>query len=378
MSLKATSSQHIPALDGLRGIAILLVLVWHVAPPFQSFFPGWSGVDLFFVISGYLITGRLLATKGRPHYLSGFFRNRALRILPLYYAVVIGFLLAVHLFVQQKNLPEFSFYTQHWKSYLLFLQNWPLVFSGLPRNPSLAHLWSLAIEEQFYLVWPLVILLMPFPRASFRIFTGLVIVIMTARTICYLNYPSSHTANYFNTFFRVDSLIIGALLCQLHAEGAKIPVKIARILTLALMALIIAGNVLVKSVDLASPFNGTIGYTLLALLFACVIHLCVMPGNGAMARFFEHPFLRYCGKISYGLYILHYPIIHTLGTKILYWGITRWPGHDNLAMTLSMTACLLLSFALATLSFRYFESFFLQLKSHPTPSQPAQQGPAIS
>jgi len=336
MSVKATSSRHIPALDGLRGIAILLVLVWHIAPPLQSFFPGWSGVDLFFVISGYLITGRLLATKGRPHYLSGFFRNRALRILPLYYAVVIGFLFAVHLFVQQKNLPEFSFYTQHWKSYLLFLQNWPLVFSGLPPNPSLVHLWSLAIEEQFYLVWPLAILLIPSSRASFRIFTGLVIVIITARTICYLSYPSSHQANYFNTFFRIDSLIIGALLCQLHAAGVKIPVKIARILALALLALIIAGNVLVKSVDLASPFNGTVGY------------------------------------------ILHYPIIHTIGTKIVYWGLTRWPGHDNLAMTLSMTVCLLLSFALATFSFRYFESFFLRLKSHPAPSEPGQPGPAIS
>jgi peptidoglycan/LPS O-acetylase OafA/YrhL len=116
----------------------------------------------------------------------------------------------------------------------------------------------------------------------------------------------------------------------------EIPVKIARILALALLALIIAGNVLVKSVDLASPFNGTVGY------------------------------------------ILHYPIIHTIGTKIVYWGLTRWPGHDNLAMTLSMTVCLLLSFALATCSFRYFESFFLRLKSHPAPSEPDQPGPAIS
>jgi len=376
MNAKAIPSRHVPALDGLRGIAILLVLLWHSAPFTQSFLPGWSGVDLFFVLSGYLITGRLLGTKGRPHYFSGFFRNRALRILPLYYAVVTGFLLVVHLFVQPKNLPEFSLYTHHWQDFALFLQNWPIVFYGLPRNPSLAPLWSLAVEEQFYLVWPFVILLLPSPRASFRTFTCLIIIIMAARTICYLHYPSLHTSNYFNTFFRVDSLIIGALLCQLHTAGTKIPMQTARILALALLMLIITGNALAKSVDLTNLFNGTIGYTLFALLFACVMHLCILPGNRAMTRFFENPFLRFCGKISYGLYILHSPIIQTAGTKMVYWGISRWPGYDNLIMTLSMTICLLLTFALATLSFRYFESWFLQYKSRP--ARPAGVAPTHS
>jgi peptidoglycan/LPS O-acetylase OafA/YrhL len=378
MNPQGKPSGYIPALDGLRGMAILLVLLWHCIPLSQSFFPGWAGVDLFFVLSGYLITGRLLATKGRPGYLPNFYRNRALRILPLYYSVLIGFLIAVHLFVQKKNLPEFSFYTQHWQSFLLFLQNWPIVFSGLPRNPSLAHLWSLAVEEQFYLVWPFVILLIPSPRASFRVFACIIIIIMAARTICYLHYPSLHTANYFNTFFRVDSLIIGSLLYQLHAAGTKIPLQMARILALVLMTLIIAGNVLEKSVDLANPFNGTIGYTLFALLFACLMHLCIMPGNRAMTRFFEHLFLRFCGKISYGLYILHEPIVQSAGTKMSVWGITRWPEHAGLINTLSMTVCVLFSFLLATLSFRYFESLFLRLKSHPNPTESARPGPAIS
>jgi peptidoglycan/LPS O-acetylase OafA/YrhL len=378
MNPQGKLSAYIPALDGLRGMAILFILLWHCMPSSQDYFPGWSGVDLFFVLSGYLITRSLLATRDRPDYLSHFYRNRALRILPLYYLVVIGFLLAIHLFVQKKNLPEFSFYTQHWPSFLLFLQNWPVVISGVPRNPSLVHLWSLAIEEQFYLIWPFVILFIPSPRAILRVFACLIIVIMTTRTIVFLHYPSSQTPNYFNTFFRVDSLIVGALLCQLHVAGTKIPAQAVRILALVLLILIIAGNSLVKNVLPANPFNGTIGYTLFALLFACLLHICMMPGNRAITRLFEYPFLRFCGKISYGLYVLHYLIIQSPETKMLYWGMTRWPGHANLIFALSMTVSLLLSFLLATLSFYYFESFFLRLKSHSIPPEPARQDTAIS
>jgi peptidoglycan/LPS O-acetylase OafA/YrhL len=107
--------------------------------------------------------------------------------------------------------------------------------------------------------------------------------------------------------------------------------------------------------------------------------LAVSPGNGSIAAFLRLPFLRFCGKISYGLYILHEPIVQTLGTKMFFWGITRWPGHDNLSMTLSMTVCLLLSFSLAILSFRYFESWFLKYKSRPvSPTGPAPAHSTIS
>src|ERR1700743_1695759 len=124
MPMPGKLSQHIPALDGIRGLAILLVLAWHSIPTIHPFFPAWVGVDLFFVLSGYLITGRLLATKDRPGFFSRFYRNRALRILPLYYTVVIVFLAMVHFFVQEKTLPSFSLYTGHWKSFLFFTQNW--------------------------------------------------------------------------------------------------------------------------------------------------------------------------------------------------------------------------------------------------------------
>src|SRR6201999_1115975 len=95
-----TSPHRIASLDGLRGIAVLLVFTWHYLPATHSFFPGWTGVDLFFVLSGYLITQRLMATRQTPNYFSHFYRNRALRIFPLYYTFVIGFLLLAHFFVR--------------------------------------------------------------------------------------------------------------------------------------------------------------------------------------------------------------------------------------------------------------------------------------
>lgn len=357
--------RHIPALDGLRGLAILLVLSWHSMPVTHGFFPGWAGVDLFFVLSGYLITGKLLATKDGPNYFLNFYRNRALRILPLYYAVLFSFLAVVLLFVQKQHLAEFSIYTGHWKSFMLFTQNWTFIFVGYPKNISLAHFWSLAIEEQFYLAWPVVILLTKSPASRIKLFAALIILVMLVRTALYLFYPPSHFPDHFNTFLRADSLIAGALLYQLHHAGIKIDAGMVKRAALLLLILIVVG-LIATGVSPFTLFFGTVGYTVVALFFACVLHLIVVPGKNAPDRIFRWPFLRYCGKISYGLYILHLPIILLAGTKMTAWGTTRWPAGPGLVFAASMTICLLLAFLFSTLSFRWFESWFLRLKA-PSP-----------
>jgi peptidoglycan/LPS O-acetylase OafA/YrhL len=378
MNAKATSSRHIAALDGLRGVAIILVLLNHAVFVSARFFPGWSGVDLFFVLSGYLITGRLLATRDRPNYLANFYRNRALRILPLYYAVIIGFFLVVHLFVQKKNLPEFSVYIDHWKGFLVFTQNWTYIRYGFPKNRSLIPLWSLAVEEQFYLIWPLVVLAISSATARWKIFAGLIILILITRTAFCLYYPSSNSLNYYNTFFRADALLIGSLLCQLHNSNIKLNNGWMKLGALVLLTVFIAAGLILHNVNFDNPFYGTIGYTLLALFFACILHLAVVPGSGKIAGFLRLPFLRYCGKISYGLYLFHDPIIQAAGTKIYTWGNSRWPGHPDLIYSIAGAICVLPAFLLATLSFYYFESFFLRLKSHSIPPEPARQDTAIS
>jgi len=162
-----TAKARIGSLDGVRGIAILMVLAVHLelfqAVPFSRpiralFWAGWSGVDLFFVLSGFLITGILLDGFGAPGYFSRFYKRRALRIFPLYYLVCAALMVAT------PHLPgaEWSAIYPTWKgwlSYGLFLQNWWMPhFENTHRL--IGHLWSLGVEEQFYLVWPTCVFLL--------------------------------------------------------------------------------------------------------------------------------------------------------------------------------------------------------------------------
>ena len=163
---------HQPALDGIRGIAIIGVLLTHgmtVAPGLQDSFggrllaylltPGWVGVDLFFVLSGFLITGILLSTKQSRNYFTSFYARRCLRISPIYYLTLTGVLL-----VGTQSYWYSSMLPSLWGrkvSYFFYLQNiWPFMNHGT-LGGLLGHFWSLAVEEQFYLVWPILVLLVP-------------------------------------------------------------------------------------------------------------------------------------------------------------------------------------------------------------------------
>ncbi|HEY4337970.1 MAG TPA: acyltransferase [Puia sp.] len=356
----AGNARHIPALDGLRGAAILLVLLWHYFAFTQPYFPGWAGVDLFFVLSGYLITGRLLATKQQPHYFSRFYRNRILRIFPLYYTVVIAFLLVAHWGISAPNQPLFSYYTEHWKSFLVFTQNWTFIAHGRPDNLVLVPLWSIAVEEQFYLVWPLIIFCTRNPATRQKLFLAGIFLVLALRTAFYLANPPSGESAYYNTFFRLDGLLAGSLLCQWHAAGKTIRKPVAGIYILLLLCIIactLIGNVL--------PYNAffaTSGYTILALLFTAILHLAVQAGNNPLTRFLSNPILRFCGRISYCLYLIHVPVLLFIGTKLSILGAKRWPEQATTIHWLAILFSLALSFLLSYLSYRYFESVFLKLK----------------
>src|SRR5579872_2029724 len=226
--IPAGPQAHIPALDGLRGLAIAMVLIWHFCPLSQPYFPGWAGVDLFFVLSGYLITWRLVASRNLPHYFSRFYRNRALRILPLYYALVISFLVAIALFVRKVNQPTLNIYFDHWKSFLIFTQNWTFIRFGLPPDLSLVPLWSIAVEEQFYLIWPLLILFIPNTKFGVKTFPFVIILVLLARTAFHLFHPASGLSIYYNTFFRLDGFVMGSLIFLLNHARIQLPVKTIR------------------------------------------------------------------------------------------------------------------------------------------------------
>ena len=358
----ATPPHRVPALDGLRGLAVLLVIAYHYSGQAHLFFPGWAGVDLFFVLSGYLITQRLNATKGRPHYFSHFYRNRAVRILPLYYTLVLAFLLAIDLFVSAKNLPTLQFYPQHWKSFLIFTQNWTFARFGTPTDLSLVPLWSIAVEVQFYLCWPTLIYLVPNPKFSVKLFPILLLLVLLARSIFYLTHPASEYQVYFNSFFRMDGFLLGSLLCQIHQARITISAKLIKYGMAILLLIFATVAFLTKNTTPFNPFYSTIGYTLVAVFFTGLLHLVSQPATNALDIFFNHNFLRHCGRISYCLYLIHFPFLYVAYSRTLALAPAWWPSHLFLYRTTAICSALLLSFLLSTLSFRYFESRFLRLK----------------
>jgi peptidoglycan/LPS O-acetylase OafA/YrhL len=347
------------SLDGLRGIAILLVICWHMWP-YSIFFPGWAGVDLFFVLSGYLITGRLLATKGKPHFLSHFYRNRALRILPLYYTFLTGFLLLVRFFVSPGNLPLFEGYLIHWKSFFIFTQNWTFIRYQFPRDLSLGPLWSIAVEVQFYLIWPFVILLTPTPRSRLIVFQVLLAAVFISRIIYFLAFPDSRPSIYYNTFFRMDGFLMGSMLCQLHEMQKKLAAKhvVALLFFLAVIILAVPAATHERGFDkLFFPF---FDFALLALFFTLLLHLALQPEN--YLPFLKNKFLQLSGRISYCLYLVHFPLLSALWPRFDALGSRVWPGHEGFSYGLAVLSTFLLSYAIGLFSYRCFESYFLRLK----------------
>jgi peptidoglycan/LPS O-acetylase OafA/YrhL len=365
LAMSLHRSRRIPQLDGLRGLAILLVVCQHHFGFLRFFSFGWSGIDLFFVLSGYLITGRLLANQHAPGYFSHFYRNRALRILPLYYGTLIIFFIAVLFLVKKDSLPSLSFYTTHWKSFFLFTQNWTFIVYGVPATIVLLHFWSLAIEEQFYLVWPALVFLLT--KRSLRLIICLAIppVVIITRLVLYFSHPGDghRTAVdiLFNTFCRIDSFAIGALLCELHHARIKIPDWIVNLALAVSVAAITISLFIFGNLAPTNAFFATIGTTCIAMIAGALLHKS-LADLSLTARFFNTPILRFFGKISYGLYIIHFPIFLLLYSRIVNWGIANlhWKG---LAMQVSASVtCLLIALFLSVLSFRYYESFFLRLK----------------
>src|SRR3954466_4450020 len=212
---------HLPTLDGLRGIAILAVMIHHAAEFGQGNSPatavhqflhlGRHGVDLFFVLSGFLITGILLDSKGSPRYFSTFYARRTLRIFPLYYGVLLVVLVVLPLIVPQPPAAREVIADQGWlwlyASNILMAWRNRVLFNG--EHVYLSHFWSLAVEEQFYLVWPLVVLLVG-GRGLAWVCAACLPVALVVRGLT--TRGSEFSAAIFLTPCRVDSLAVGALV----------------------------------------------------------------------------------------------------------------------------------------------------------------------
>jgi peptidoglycan/LPS O-acetylase OafA/YrhL len=352
------SSNHVPALDGLRGLALLAVLFSHLA----DFLPdgagagnaiktamrgGWCGVDLFFVLSGFLITGILLDTKEAPNYFSSFYARRALRIFPLYYLVLTTTMLLAAL----TGRPAHAFPLMYDRIFYFFYLNnwWPLLHDTWHTN-IIGHFWSLAVEEQFYALWPLCILLIPNKKVIPVALCGMLLALLL-RIWIYLESGETRTM-IENTFTRMDALLMGALIAAL-VRDYQLLVRYRR--------LIYAVALICGSAALLGHLKGVVLFSLLAVLFGGVVLHAFEKGNAV----FNFQPLRMVGKYSYGMYVYHVPLIFfvrgLIGEQI---GLGKnWPGS-----WLFLLAMVMLTFAVAAISFNLFESRFLKLKRSFTPN----------
>ena len=373
------TGEPIPGLDGVRGLAILLVLAHNLNPfsgtgrPLERWIEydsnfGWVGVQLFFVLSGFLITGILLDTRGAPRYLRAFFARRVLRIFPLYYGVLVGGLLVLPALglAPSRLLADPDHRVWLW----VYLVNWAEPLGrGVAAFP---HFWSLAVEEQFYFAWPLVVRHAA-PRRLLAIAGGLMIAALAARIVVRAAGLGGEAA-YMFTVCRMDALAVGAAvaaLIRMPAAHAWLVDQRGRI-AVGAGALFVAGFVTTGGYARTGLPDQVYGYTILAVMFAALVVLVVLDherGRGRIGAIFSHRILRSFGTYSYGIYLFHQFINQLIGVPLLDRLLPHGTGiKAGIVYMLAVTAA---SYAIAFVSYHAYEKHFLALKRHFTPGQPA-------
>lgn len=358
---KNFSREYYPGLDGLRGIAILLVVFYHNFGFSNYFFFGWLGVDLFFVLSGFLITDLLLKTFNSPNYLKNFYAKRVLRIFPLYYFSLVLFLIILPLI---KNFPlDFSYYINNQWWFWAYLQNWLLILKD-PGNATTAlqHYWSLAVEEQFYLIWPWVILLVKKPKYLLALAGFLLLCVIGLRLTLWLMQVKD--LNYFGlyTFTRIDGICIGSMLAILYYMRSRFLNRNFTIVVFALAGLNFLFYFFNRENQFSYPYLAIIGYTTFAAMFSLLIHETVRGENKFINSVLGNPVLKFFGNISYGFYIFHWPVY-----LILYEYTAAWI-RDSFSLSFSASQFIisviltLIGFAISVVSYYGFERHFLKLK----------------
>jgi peptidoglycan/LPS O-acetylase OafA/YrhL len=364
-----------PELDGLRFTAFLAVYFHHMLPHWPEFFTGMgmteaaargiasvvlagsAGVDLFFCLSAYLITGLLLREReARGHVdVRAFWIRRALRIWPLYYAFVV-----LTLFVLPRLwpnvVPPVSGAVS--LSFLLFYNNWACTILGYPLTPA-ALLWSVAIEEQFYLVWPVLLKLVS-PRKLWGLFLGILVATPLVR-LHLIGLERPHPGIYCNTLARLDPIALGGLLA-LALHGREI--RLSRTVRLALVVIGIGGIVGLEhhAPVYVSPPPLALTWTYTGIA-ACAALLLVAgltsrrEGGGTLAR---RPIV-YLGRISYGLYVFHHLALRLVGLAVGRYEPGGLPGPG--AVVTWWIGGFALTLVFAAVSFHFLERPFLRLKA---------------
>ncbi len=362
------SREHITELDGIRGMAILLVLLFHLYLGLGTVWLqpgriGWCGVDLFFALSGCLITGILLDAKGSANYFRAFYGRRVLRILPLYYCVVFAFFwfllpVAKH-FHSPRPWAEIPYSEQFW--YWLHISNWRTAM-GFFRGEPIGHFWSLSIEEQFYLIWPFLVL-----RCSRRALLAVCVCIALAalglRNLPALQAIRAHHDDlmYRLTPTRIDTLAIGACIPLIvRSPGLALWFRLRSAWLLAgsctILLAFLAGS---RSLDLNTESMSRFGFSLIAIAFgSLILHLTFTAGTRAkLATVFRSRILCSFGAYSYAIYVLS-PFLNPFQRAIIKRIPSAWSPFLPALLSIS------LAWAAGWCSWRLLERRFLSLKRY--------------
>jgi peptidoglycan/LPS O-acetylase OafA/YrhL len=351
---------------------------------------GWIGVDLFFVLSGFLITGILLDSKGRDGYLTRFYARRVLRIVPLFYGfLLIVLLVAPHVAIINRTAAPDSI-RDHAFWYFAYLQNiaWSVEAFSIDVPVALGHFWSLAVEEQFYLVWPFVVLLLSRKALGIVCLTllpaclALRVFLASDAASGLMNLNASHVF----TPARVDTLALGALLAVMVRTpgGFDSLARYAPVLAGLAGAVVVALFVIKGELSPIDDVTQTIGFTALGLTFVGLVAMTIAAAPGAIhRRLFETSILQFFGRYAYGLYVVHVLVLLVITDQI---GQHAWMRDIYLrtafgsqipaSMLLVLTAGAV-SVGVAWLSWHLFEKQILKLKAFfPYAWEPAAETPA--
>jgi peptidoglycan/LPS O-acetylase OafA/YrhL len=358
--------RRIPELDGIRGLAITMVILYHYifyrisAPPksleayaLAAGRLSWTGVDLFFVLSGFLIGGILLDSRNSPTYFQTFYRHRFFRIVPLY--AVVLFATATVLFFHGARFslnPDLPIYP-----YLLFLQNFFMTGATIDGT------WSLAIEEQFYLTLPLLIRFVPEKPRNILIVIGAVAAPIL-RTLCFVLFPQRPWFGFFMMPCRADSLllgVIGALIVRNEKWKSLLKPQLLRIALIVLLLGAVALTAIFKSQTQLPIIS--IGLTWMAALYLCLIFYSQILRESYVAAFFRQRWLMWMGGIAYGVYLIHDKVLLV---------IERY----NLPVLVCAVVCLLITLCVAKLSWHYFEHPLIRLAHRGEPRYSSGHDPS--
>jgi peptidoglycan/LPS O-acetylase OafA/YrhL len=360
MNPTTLTRSYYPSLDGLRGIAIILVICCHDLNFLPYFEFGWIGVDLFFVLSGFLITDILIKTKENKNFLQNFYIRRILRIFPLYYSVLLLFFILSP--VIQNLQVQYGYYHSHQAMSWLHMQNWLYIFNIKPNDLLLMnHFWSLSVEEQFYLLWPFVILAVKNTRRLCQVAYIILAVCIISRFSSWLYFGDGYTNFYFQYMTRADGLCIGSLIAIWRINGfgyaRKNVIRTGGILLSAHFILL----VLAKTILNGFPHFRFLGYTSIAVVFGILVFFIAEKRNVFSKFLFENSVLRYAGKISYGLYVFHWPILAL--SKIYLLDILTNKGFSYKSAYITVSLLSLVSAVLVSIaSYHLFEKKILALK----------------